>query len=199
MARIAAVVCLMVVCVVFLPVETAQARGLLGEQFAAAQLSFTRPGDAILRDIDDSVWGFGARVNVPATERIDFSASLARTSLEGGSTDIDTSTFLVGVNVMLSPLKPVCPFIIGRLGLLDTNPGDTDPMISLGAGVQYDFMENAALTPSLVFTHADDYDDVILGLEGNYWFTDKVFGIAGLAVGIDSEDVGLTIGAGMRF
>jgi hypothetical protein len=179
--------------------ETAQARGLLGVRYGTAQVTVTRPGDSALRDIDDSVWGFMGTVNIPATDRIDFSASVSRRSFEGGGTDIDTAVFLGGVNVALSPLDPVCPFIIGRIGLVDTDPGDTDPLISFGVGVQYDFTEEAALTPSLVFTHVDDYDDVILGLEANYWFNDRIFGIGGLAIGIDDEDIGLMFGAGLEF
>lgn len=199
MARTAAILCLLVVCIMMLGADTAQARGLLGQRYASGQLTFTRPGDATLRAIDNSVWGFAATGNFPATDRVDVTASVSRRSLEGHGIDIDTSAFLGGVNVMLSPLDPVCPFIIGRIGLVDTNPGDTDPLISLGAGVQYDFTAAAALTPSLVYTHVDDYDDVILGLEGNYWFTDRVFGIGSLAVGIDDEDVGFMIGAGVEF
>jgi len=179
--------------------ETTQARGLLGQRYAAGLFSVTRPGNKMLRAIDDSVFGFGATVNFPTTDRVDTIVAFNRQNFEGGGTDIDTTMLAGGVNVMLSPLDPFCPFVIGRVGFSTADPGDTDAMISLGLGAQYDVAANAALTPSIVYTHVDDYDDVILSIEGNYWFTDRIFGVTGLGVGVDKEDIAFTIGAGVSF
>jgi hypothetical protein len=185
-------------CILATGSSPADARGLLGEPYGSFRLGTTRPGESAVRAIDNSILGFGAGVNWPVDNNIDLNFSFSREKLSGAGLDVKSTAFTVGANVFASPRDRVCPFLIGRFGLFDTAPGGTDPLVAFGGAVQFDLTREAALTPSLVFVHAGD-GDVILSGEGNYWFTDRVFGLAGIAIGLDEGDVAFTLGAGLHF
>ncbi|MBN1362106.1 MAG: hypothetical protein JW993_16040 [Sedimentisphaerales bacterium] len=187
------------VCITALGASAVDARGLLGERYGSLQLGVTRPGNSRLRSIDSSVIGFGAGLNVPVTGNVDLAFVVSREELSGGLVDVESTSFQGGANYLISPESQTCPFLIGRLGIVDTSPGDSDPMIALGGGIEFDLNDKAALTPSLVFVHIDDADDLILSGEGNYWITERVFGLAGLGIGLDEGDIVFTIGAGLQF
>jgi len=188
-----------VVCIIGLGSSAVEARGLLGERYGSLHLGVTRPGNSRLREIDSSVIGFGASMNLPVTGNVDLNFALSREELDGGTFEIDLTSFQGGVNYLISPESETCPFLIGRLGIVDTSPGDSDPMIALGGGIEFGLNDKTALTPSLVFMHVDDADDLILSGEGNYWITESVFGVAGLGIGLDEGDIVVTLGAGVRF
>ena len=60
----------------FLMPLVASAQGLLGERYVNVQASFVRPGNDIVRAIDDSVLDISANLNIPASENVDVTASL---------------------------------------------------------------------------------------------------------------------------
>jgi len=184
--------------------SAAVARGLLGERYANVQFGVTRPGDSLVRSIDSSVIGFGAGLNLPVKDNVDLTFAFSHQELDGdtwwgGDVSVDSNAFLGGANLLLRPGQETCPFLIGRFGLVDSDAVDTEPMIALGGGVQFDVSENGAVTPTLVFEHVDDVDDLVLGVDGNVWFSDKFVGLAGVAVGFDEGDLAFTLGVGFAF
>lgn len=199
MVRRVAILGLLAGCTVALGPTTAHARGLLGERYASVQLGLTRPGNSRLRGIDSSVFGFGAGLNWPVAERVDLNVAFTREELDGRTFDITSTAVIGGANYLIWPDGRTCPFLAGRLGIVDADPGGSDPLIAFGGGLQFDVNEKAALTPSLTFIHVDDASDVVLAGEGNYWITDRFFGLAGLGFGLDEGDIVLTVGAGLQF
>jgi len=184
--------------------RAATARGLLGERYAGIQFGITRPGDSLVRNIDSSVIGLGVELNLPASDSVDLAFSFSHQELDGTAAwgrnvSVDTNAFLGGANLLLSPDQKTCPFLIGRFGVVDMDNADTEPMIVVGGGVQLDITETGAVTPSLVFQHVDDVDDVVLSVEGNKWFSDNFVGLAGIGVGFDEGDLMFTFGVGLAF
>jgi hypothetical protein len=201
--RKSGVVVLMGMCAIAGLPGLTSARGLLGERYGSLYLGMTRPGDSTIRSIDSAVVGFGADLNLPLKEDIDLNFSISHQELDGDtalgqSVNVDTTAFIGGANLLLQPGEKVCPFAIGRVGIVDVD-GDTEGMIALGGAVQVDLTKDAAVTPSLVFHHIDDTDDLVLGADGNLWLSDSVFAIAGIAVGFDEGDLIFTLGAGLAF
>jgi len=186
------------VCAIVALCETASARGLLGERYASAFFGLTKFGDSMM---DSTGTGFGAGLNLPVDERLDLNFALSHQEIDRDvwwSDDIDATTFLGGANIVVKPGEKYCPFIIGRLGVIDVD-SDKEGMFALGGAVEVDLTEETAVTPSLVFEHADDTNDIVLGVDGNYWFTKRFFALAGCAIGFDDGDFAFTLGAGFNF
>ncbi len=191
-------------CLSILLASPASARGLLGHRYADLQFSVTRPGDDALRDADSSVLGLGVGLNWPVSDHVDFNFAFSHQQFEarrlwGRNVDVDTSTFLGGLNFLLSPGAKTCPFLMGRFGFVHSSLIDTEPVVALGAGVQLDLTDTAALAPSLVFQHVDHVDDVTLGVDGNLWLAEDLVGIAGIGYGFDEGDLVFALGIGLGF
>ncbi len=195
----------LVVCTMIgLSLKNVSARGLLGERYGGLSVSMTRPGDDFLRSIDNSVISYGANLNLPVHEKVDVTLAVSHQEFEGnlagwGEISIGTTTFLAGANVLLRPDQKYCPFVIGRAGVVDVDDGDSEAIIMLGGGIEMDLTENAAVTPSLVFEHVDDINEFVLELDGNLWFTENFFGLAGIGYGLDEGDVMFGFGVGLSF
>lgn len=198
MARKATLLCWVGLGIIAMGSATVSARGLLGERYGTLQLGVTRPGDSAVRAIDSSIFGFGAGMNWPMDRHVDLNIAFARDEFSGNGDDVKSTAFMVGANVFRSPRDKVGPFLIGRFGIFDTTDGTTEPFVALGGAVQFDLTPEAAVTPGLVYVNTDK-SDLILAVRGNYWFTDRFFGLTGVALGLDKGDLTLTLGAGVEF
>ncbi len=192
-------------CLSIVPARTVSARGLLGERYANLQFGITRPGNSAARAIDDSAVGVGAGLNWPVNDSVDLNFAFAHQEFAGRSVwgsyrDIETNSLIGGANLLVSPGEQTCPFLAGRFGLVHSNgSNDIDPLVALGGGVQFDLTDSAAVTPSLIFHHVDETDDLVLSLDGNLWIAEDLVALGGVGVGFDEGDLLFTLGVGLAF
>jgi opacity protein-like surface antigen len=128
--------------------------------------------------------------------------------------DVEAVTMLGGVTYHFRPDQKTDPFILGRVGVtrskiersewsMEGDSSDNGVAIALGGGVQLMASEDFSVRPSLTYERVDldvgDADNVVLGADLNYWFTQHVFALGGLGVALEHRDVTLFLGLGIGF
>lgn len=58
-------------------------QGLLGKRYIGLEISQMTPGDDYIKDIDDSILGLGAGINIPVNPNVDAVVSLSYEKIEG--------------------------------------------------------------------------------------------------------------------
>jgi len=197
-------------------------QGLLGQRYFRAVVESTRLGNDRLRDVDDSVLGYGLTFNCPLTSNIDLGARVGHRSFDGetrlpgvpgpaGVVNVEGAGTNFGALLRghFLPDQQADPFVIvgvgyvdysteasGLRGLLREKEADDDFGFVGGGGVEIRVFDQSAVRPNFLFDDDGDFD---IGLSVNHWFNENIFGDCGVDYTFDNDNLSFSIGLGMGF
>lgn len=175
--------------------------GLLGERYAMLELSATRPGDDVLRDIDNGYFGVLLGVNWPVHKHIDLGLSVAHSDLDGlnalgvpvEQSDLSVSGLVVA---HFMPESAINPFIAAgavftdvkvEIGAADADDDDVGPQALVGMDIPSS--NNGTARVFLKYYDLMDSDDILIGAGYHQWLSER-WGVGiNVYYGFDSQDL----------
>ena len=192
----------------------ANAEGVLGKRYAGFSIGVTKPGDDLWEEIDDSIIGWNASVNMPLNPNVDLGLSIGRAKADGDLAGVDIKLTLIGISGRIlyhfSPDQSIDPFLGAGIGFGNSKVEATTLGViaeedednfafSIAGGAEINLSEQTALRPGISYVDVDGENDVFAGLSLIAWVSETVFGELGVSYALDMEDVTIAIGVGVSF
>lgn len=195
--------------------------GVLGQRYISAGVGQVSPGDDLVKEVDDSLLSYGAGVRWPLATNLDLVISFGQTQLKGDMTGYDyryddyvtmkadgRGTSVAGqLQYQFLPGAKVNPFISGgviwgksRLRWGPFIEEDDDTGFLIGGGAEISMSADVSVNTGLHYqSEMFEIDDIIFNLTVNVWATKRLLLSCGAAYGFDTEDMALSVGAGVSF
>ena len=199
--------------------------GILGKRYIGISIGQVTPGDEDLKEIDDSIFGYGVGIRLPIDANLDFLASIGQSKLEGNGTEWDpyygiwydwnveaTGTSLYSaLQYQLQPGQQVNPFIVGGIlrvkseGEVKVNgysesEDDDDTGFEVGGGIEFNIDDKTSFNIGVNYqSEIFDEDDTSMGIGFNIWASPQtLLSIVG-GYNFDSEDKSILAGISVKF
>ena len=194
--------------------QSGLAEGLLGKRYAEFEIGLMRPGKSSVRDIDSSVLLLGAGVNVPVDPNIDAKFDVSYAELDGRAGGVkfksQATALQAGLAYHFMPNEEVNPFVGVSAGFVYSEAkvsgfgarekdDDTDFLLNVGAGVEFDVHEQVAIRPEVAYIKVGSDDDFVAGVSANYWINEAMFAGLGTSYAFDDGDITWSVGFGIGF
>jgi hypothetical protein len=191
----------MIMAVAFAHADTAEARGKLGESFGYGALGIYKLDDA---DDDLTMIELGGQFAVPEAQvPVDIFASY---NIKDGDL-YEITALSAGANVQLPVKAPMKLYAGGglrrvkvesevKVGPWTAKSEATDTELFAQAGIEKDLDNSSAVNARAAL---EDLEDLVGYGEYIRWFSDKMFGFAGIGLNLSESDYMLYAGAAFGF
>lgn len=151
--------------------------------------------------IDDSATTYGAGVNLPATDSIDFTLSFGYITADGDLGKVTGNGVSAGLVFHHEASEKSTLYYSLSLGIIENDVTDRteslkieseDSTFSFSFGSQYMLSDSLSLTPNLRYTEAFQDSRIYAGVELHKWFTDRIGFAVSTRYQWDYEDVDLS-------
>ncbi len=180
---------------------------VMGRRFAGIEAGYVNIGDRRITDVFDSAAMYTAKMRLPITGNFDMAASIGRGQSDGelGARMRETSAATL-IQYHSGGEERLNPYIGAGVQWVDTelrSGGQTrtrdDFGFALGGGIEYSINKSVSITGGINYVKIDRHDDTVLGAALNAWIFEKLLLTAGAKYGVDSENMGVSIGLSLPF
>ena len=187
------------------------AKGLLNKKYFGLELGYTRPGDSIQRQYDNSIINYGVGINYPILKNLDglinITSSLSQGYISSQKIKSSTNAAIGSLIYSFAPNAEINPFTTVSIGIASVSNENKDTQYklsdnklyySLQFGSELNINPIVSLRPKMAYNKLQDNSSKITShFDMIVFFNKKLFKILGLGYNMDNKDLFINISMGI--